>query len=60
MWTSFPTYRGHVHPFEADTKGRLFTVDVSINWSRNRNEQAKVLDSWKVTQLILSRQENFK
>ena len=31
MWTPFQTYRRDVHPFEIDTKGRLFVVDISIN-----------------------------
>ena len=46
------------HPFEIDTKRRLFAVDVCINWATKRNWQSKVLDTWKVTQLNLPRQEN--
>ena len=45
-------YRRDVHPFEADTKGRLFVVDVSVKWPSNRNWQTKVLDSRKVTQQV--------
>ena len=41
-----------MNPFEIDTKGRLFVVDVSINWPSNGSWQTKVLDSWKVTQKI--------
>ena len=33
--------------FETDTEGRLFVIDVSINWPSNRHWQTKVLDSWK-------------
>ena len=50
-WTSFQTYRRGVHPFKSDTKGRLFVVDVSVNWPRDRNRYTKVLDTWKVTKL---------
>ena len=32
----------------------------SINWPSNRNWQTKVLDSWKVTQLLLLRKESVK
>ena len=32
MCMSFGTYRRDVHPLETDTKGRLFSVDVSIDW----------------------------
>ena len=52
MQTSLRTYRRDIYPFETDTKGRLFVVDVSINWPSNRNCQTKVLDSWNVTQRI--------
>ena len=31
MGTSFRTHRKDVNPFETDTKGRLFVVDVSAN-----------------------------
>ena len=34
------------NPFETDTKGRLFVVDVSINWPSDGNGQTEVLDSW--------------
>ena len=53
MLPSFPTctYRRDVHPFETDTKGRLFIVDVSINWATDRHWQTKLLDTWKVPQL---------
>ena len=46
------------NPFDIDTKGRLFVVDVSVNWPSNRNWQTKVLDSWKATQLNLLRQKS--
>ena len=36
----------------------LFVVDVAINWATNRNWQTKVLDTRKVTQLTLLRQES--
>ena len=54
---SFQTYRRDVNPLETDTLGRLFGVDVCINWPSNRNGQTKVLDSWKTTQLNLLRQK---
>ena len=57
MYMSFTTYRRDVHPFETDTKGRLFGVDVSVNWLSHRDWQTKVLDSWKATQLTLLRQK---
>ena len=38
----------------------FFVVDVSMNWATNRNWQIKVLDTWKVTQLNLPRQESAK
>ena len=47
------TYRRNVNPFDSDNKGRLFVVDVSINWPSNRNWQTKVLDSCKARQLNL-------
>ena len=52
---SFRTYRRDVHPFETHTTGRLFVVDVSVNWPSGRNCQTKVLvlDSWKAAQLLL-------
>ena len=56
MWTSFPTYRRDVNPFETDTKGRLFGVDVSINWPSNKWVGC-ALDWWKATQLNLPRQK---
>ena len=56
----FRTYRRDVNPFETDTKGKLFVVDVSINWPSNRDWQTKVLDSWKATQRILLRQKSVK
>ena len=46
------TRRRRRNPFETDTTGRLFVVDVSVNWPSNRNCRTKVLDSWKVTQRI--------
>ena len=58
MLTTFRTYKRDVNPFETDTEGRLFVVDVSINWLTNRNWQTKVPDSWKVTQMILLRRRN--
>ena len=45
-------FSSDVHPFETDFKGRLFVVDVSINWPSCRNWQTKVLVSWKVTQRV--------
>ena len=42
-------------PYQGKT---LFVVGVSIHWLSNRNWQTKVLDSWKVTQLDLPRQES--
>ena len=57
MFMSFRTYGRDVNPFETDTKGRLFVVDVSINWPSNRNWLTKVLDSWKVNQLNWLRQK---
>ena len=57
MLMSFRTYRRGVNQSETDTKGRLFVVGVSINWPSNRKWQAKVLDSWKIAQLSLLRQE---
>ena len=47
----FRAYRRDVNQFETGTKGRLFVVDVSVNWPSNRKWQTKVLDSWKATQL---------
>ena len=44
-------------PFETDTKGRLFVVEVSINWATNRNGQTKVFDTWKVTKPKFVRQK---
>ena len=58
MCMSFRTYRRDVSPFEAYTKGRLFGLDVSINWPSNRHWQIKKLDSWKATQLNLLRQKS--
>ena len=60
MCMSFRTLRRDVNLFETDAKGRLFGVDVSINWPSNRSWKAKGLDSWKVTQLNLLRQESVK
>ena len=60
MWSSFWTYRRDVHPYETDTTGRLFVVDVFINWPSNRNWQTEVLDSWEATQLNVLRQESVK
>ena len=56
----FRTYRRDVNPFETDTTGKLFVVDVSINWPSKRNWQTKVLDSGKATQLNLLCQKNVK
>ena len=36
----------------------VFVVDVSINWATNGNGQTKVLDTWKVTQLNVPRQQS--
>ena len=58
MWTPFWTNTRDVNPFETDTKGWLFVVDVSVNWSTDRNWQTKVLDTWKVTQLNLLRHKS--
>ena len=58
MCMSFPNYRRDANPFETDGKGRLFVLDVSINWLSNRNWQTKILDSWKATQLDLLRQKS--
>ena len=33
---SFQTLRRYVNSSHTDTKGRLFVVDVSINWPNNR------------------------
>ena len=44
---SLRNYRRDVNPYETDTKGRLFGLDVSINWPSNRHWQTKELDSWK-------------
>ena len=60
MCMLFRNYRRDVDPFEADTKGKLFIVDVSINWPSNRNWQIKLLDSWKATELDLLRQKSVK
>ena len=38
----------------------LFVVDVSINWATDRNWQTRLLDTWKVTQMNLPRQESVK
>ena len=54
------TYRKDENRFETDTKGRLYVVDISIDWPSDRNEQTKVLDSWKATQLNLLRQKSVK
>ena len=48
----FPNLQGRSHPFETDTKGRLFVVDISIDRPSSRNWRTKVLDSWKVFQRI--------
>ena len=58
MGMSLQTYRRDANPFETDTKGRLFGLDVSINWPTNRNWQTTALDSWKATQLNLPRQKS--
>ena len=36
----------------------LFVVDVSVNWATIRYWQNKILDTWKVTQPNLPRQES--
>ena len=59
-WKPVECYRRDVNPFEINIKGRLFVVDVSIYWPRNRNWQTKVLDSRKVTQRSLLRQKSVK
>ena len=38
MCMPFRTYRRDVNPCESGTKGRLFGLDVSINWPSNRNQ----------------------
>ena len=58
MCMSFRTYRKDVNPFETDTKGRHFIVDVSVNWPSNRNWQIKVCDSWGTSQLKLLLQKS--
>ena len=58
MCMSFRTYRRDGNPFETYTKGRLFVVDVSINWPSDRNWQTKILDSWEAAQLNLLRQKS--
>ena len=40
-----------MNPFETNTKGRHFVVDVSINWATGKKWQTEVLDAWKVTHL---------
>ena len=35
-----------IHSFQTDTRRRLFVVDVSIDWSSNRNWHSKVLNTW--------------
>ena len=45
-------------PFRRYQKKTLFVVDISITWATNRNWQAKVLDTWKVTQLNLPHQDS--
>ena len=57
---SFRTYRRDVSPFETVTKGRLFVVDVSINWPSNRKWQTKVPDLWKSSQLNSLRHKSVK
>ena len=47
MCMSLRTYRRDVSPFETDTKGRLFVVDVSINKPINKYWQSKYLTSGK-------------
>ena len=51
MCTPTPTYSREANPFQTDTEGRVFVVDVSINWPSNESWQTKVLDSGKTTQL---------
>ena len=43
--------------FDIDTEGRLFVIDVSFNWATNRNWQTKIVDTWKISQLNLPREE---
>ena len=57
---SFWTYRRDLNRVETGTKGRLYVVDVCINWPSSRNWQTKVLDSWKAAQLDLPRQKSVK
>ena len=49
MCMSFRTYRSDVHPFETDTKGRLFVVDVSINWPSKHNKDWRTKKTGKKT-----------
>ena len=58
MCMSFRAYRRDVNPFETDINGRLFSIDVSIDWPSNRNVQTKVSDTQKVTQRTLLRQRS--
>ena len=39
---------------------KLFVLDVSIDWATDINWQTKLLDTGKVTQLNVSRQERVK
>ena len=55
-----PNWQKRCNPFETDTKGRPFVVDVSTNRPSNRNGQTTVLDSWEVTQLKWLRQRSVK
>ena len=48
-----------MQPFEIDTKSKkLFVVDVSLDWATGRRWQTKRLNTWKVTQKHLLRQES--
>ena len=52
-----------VHPSnKLDTKGghSIFVVDVSFKWETDRNWHTKPLETWKLIQLNLLRQESVK
>ena len=45
-------------PLKRFQKKTLFTSDVSVNWTTVRRWEAKLLDTWQVTQVHLPRQES--
>ena len=57
---SFEAYKRDVHAFETDTKREILFVVVCVNWATNRHWQSKPLDTRKVSQLNLFRQESVK